>query len=63
MSSNGSRERPPAELKKVVKSFWFCECDGKVSIRPQTEAANDPRLSWIKSSNCTDSVSVASGLG
>ena len=24
--SNGSRERPPAELDKVVKLYWFCEC-------------------------------------
>ena len=35
----------------------------RVSIRPQTEAANDPRLSWIKLSNCAGSVSAASGLG
>ena len=33
------------------------------SIRPQTEAANDPQMSWIKLSSCAGSVSVASGLG
>ena len=26
-SPNGSRERPPAELNKVVELLWFCECD------------------------------------
>ena len=26
-SSNGSRERPPAELNKVVVLPWFCECN------------------------------------
>ena len=26
-SSNGSRERPPAELNKAVKSLKFCKCD------------------------------------
>ena len=26
-SSNGSRERPPAELNKVVELLWFCEGD------------------------------------
>ena len=40
----------------------FCKCP-KDQVRPQTEAANDPRLSWIKLPNCTVSVSVASGLG
>ena len=26
-SPNGSRERPPAELNKIVELLWFCECD------------------------------------
>ena len=26
-SSDGSRERLPAELNKVVELLWFCECD------------------------------------
>ena len=25
-SSNGSRERPRAELRKVVELCWICEC-------------------------------------
>ena len=35
--ARGTRQLPILQL-----------CERQVSIRPRTEAANDPRLSWIK---------------